>query len=170
MTKEEIKGTICNKCEYKDMRFHDRCMYSHGFHNEKCTYFRMSAYWRKKTREEENAKRLFELVEENGITPIYKIGDVVYIKGWRHSIEKTSIRLIEVDADGKGYLYKVKGHNEYTFKEEDVYPSEKECLKAVIEDFAKRTRRDAEYLIGRAEKIGLPMESIKFLENGKGNV
>lgn len=127
----------------------------------------MTAYWRKKSREEENAKRLFYLIEENGITPKYKIGDVVYLVGWHNSIEKTSVRLIEIDKDCKGFRYKVKGHNEYTYKEEDVYSSEGECLKAIIEDFVKRTQREAEYLKRRAEKIGLPMEAMKLLESEK---
>lgn len=160
MTKEEIKDTICYKCEYKDMRMRGACPYAREYTNEKCGAFRMSPYWRKKTKEEENAKRLYELVEENGITPKYKIGDVVYIKGWRHSIEKTSIRLIEVDVDGKRYLYKVKGHSEYQYKEEDVFPTEQECLKSVIEDFAKETRNEAEYLKKRAEAIGLPYNNL----------
>lgn len=163
MTKEEIKGTICEKCEYKDMRFHDRCIYSHGFHDEKCTYFRMSAYWRKKTREEENAKRLFELVEENGITPKYKIGDVVYLKSWPRSVEKTSIRELVVDDDCRGYRYKVKGHTEYTYTEDNLYPTEQECLLAIVDDFINETRREAEHLKARAVKIGIPIEKINLL-------
>lgn len=163
MTKEEIKDTICNKCVWKDYRLDDRCPYVHEFVNGRCSAFSMTAYHRKKEREEKNARLLYNLVEVNGITPKHKIGDVVYLKCWPRSVEKTSIRELVVDDDCRGYRYKVKGHTEYTYTEDSVYSTEQECLLSIIEDFVKETQRVANHLKLRAETIGLPIEKINIL-------
>lgn len=163
MTKEELKNTDCWKCVWKSERIQNICPYQRYYSNGKCQEQHLSSYWRNKERKEEQAKRLGELILQNGITPKYKLGDTVYIRGQFNNADKTQIRRIDVNPDGTSFQYKVKGHTEYSYDEKDVYPTEAECYKVIIENWIKETISEGKHIIKRAQNCGLEIESLDSL-------
>ena len=103
---------------------------------------------------------------ENGIKPKYSLGQEVYKVAWwdNTAMEKTKIRKIIVSKDGLSYRYKVNGHTEYTFTDEQLFLTPLECYKKICQNFVDEVCSKAKLLDAEAKKYGFEIENLNNLK------